>query len=68
MSGNQVLRVIGRGLPAYAFIMSGHLLRALFLSEKTKGILWMTLSLAVTAAVAVLGLKFGAKDFYLCLV
>ena len=68
MSGNQVLIVIGRGLLAYAFIMSGHLLRALFLCEKTKSILWMVLSLVVTAGAAVYGLKFGANDFYPCLV
>ena len=66
MSGNQVLIVIGRGLLAYAFIMGGHLLRALFLSEKTKSIPWMALSLAVTAVVSILGLKFGGNDFYPC--
>lgn len=68
MSGHQVLIVIGRGLLAYAFIMSGHLLRALFLSEKTKSSLWIALSFAVTAGVAVYGLKFGGNDFYPCLV
>lgn len=68
MSGHQVLIVIGRGLLAYAFITSGHLLRALFLSEKTKSILWIAFSLAVTAGVAVYGLKFGGNDFYPCLV
>lgn len=68
MSGHQVLIVIGRGLLAYAFIMSGHLLRSLFLSEKTKSSLWIALSFAVTAGVAVYGLKFGGNDFYPCLV
>ena len=48
--------------------MSGHLLRALFLSEKTKSILWIAFSLAVTAGVAVYGLKYEGNDFYPCLV
>lgn len=68
MSGNQVLIVIGRGLLAYAFIMSGHLLKSLFLSNNTRCIPWMILSFAVTAVIAIFGLKFGGNDFYSCMV
>lgn len=66
MEGNQVLIVLGRGLLAYGFMMCGHLLRPLLLHEKTKSIPWMVLSLAVTAGVAIFGLKFGGNDFYSC--
>lgn len=66
MGDNQLLTVIGRGLLAYAFIMCGYLFKNLFLSEKIKSAVWMIVSLAVTAVVAIVGLKYGGNDFYTC--
>lgn len=68
MSQNQFLIVIGRGLLAYAFIMIGCMFKSLFLSEKTKEIFCIIGSLLMTAIVAVIGLKYGANDFYSCTV
>lgn len=68
MSGNQLLIVIGRGLLAYAFIMSGYLMKPVFLSMKTKSVIWLMSSFIVTAVVAVVGLKYGGNDFYSCTV
>ncbi len=68
MSGNQVLIVLGRGLLAYAFLMTGYLLRPLFLSREAKRPVWLLASLGVTALVTIIGLKFGGNDFYSCLV
>ena len=68
MSGNQVLIVLGRGLLAYAFLMTGYLLKPLFLTRETQNPVCLLVSLGVTALVALIGLKFGGNDFYSCLV
>lgn len=66
MSGHQLFIVIGRGLLAYGFIMIGSLLKHLFLSEKVRSLLWLTVSLLITAFSAIIGLKWGGNDFYTC--
>ena len=68
MNGNQLLIVVGRGLLAYAFMMSGSMLKPMFLSEKTKSAVWIISSFVATAVVTVVGLKYGGNDFYSCTV
>lgn len=68
MSGHQLTVVLGRGMLAYGFIMIGNVGKRLFQSEKTKEIPALAASLAVTAAVAVIGLKWSGNDFYTCTV
>lgn len=68
MSENQILIVLGRGMLAYGFIMIGNAGKRLFQSEKSKSILWIVVSLALTGAVAIFNLKFGGNDFYTCTV
>lgn len=66
MNGHQLFIVVGRALLAYGFIMIGSLLKTLFLSEKVKSLLWLTVSLLITAFSAIIGLKWGSNDFYTC--
>lgn len=68
MSGHQLTIVLGRGLMAYGFIMTGNLAKALFLPQNVKRLSWLSGSLFVTAAAAAIGLKFGGNDFYTCTV
>lgn len=68
MNGNQFRIVLGRGLLAYAFIMCGCIFKSLFLNDKVKSVVWFTVSLMVTAIVAVFGLRYGGNDFYSCTV
>lgn len=44
MSGSQIAVVLGRGMLAYGFIMIGNLAKNLFVSEKSKSILWLGVS------------------------
>ena len=66
MNGHQLFILAGRGMLAYGFIMIGNLLKTLFLSEKVKSLLWLTVSLLTTAFSAIIGLKWGSNDFYTC--
>lgn len=68
MSGHQLTVILGRGMLAYGFIMIGNAGKKLFRSEKTEKIPVLAASLAVTAAVAAVGLKWGGNDFYSCTV
>lgn len=63
---NQLTIVFGRVMLAYGFIMIGNLAKKVFASEKSKSLLWLATSLAVTGITAIIGLKFGGKDFYTC--
>lgn len=66
MSGSQIAVVLGRGMLAYGFIMIGNLAKNLFVSEKSKSILWLGVSLFATGITAIISLKFGGNDFYTC--
>ena len=68
MNNNQLLIVFGRGMLAYVFMMCGCIFKSLFLSDKTKSVVWFVVSLILTATVAFIGLKFGENDFYSCTV
>lgn len=68
MSGNQVLIVIGRGILAYGFIMIGNMAKRLFASEKCKNIVWIAVSLVITAIAAIINIKFGGNDFFTCII
>lgn len=66
MSENQLLKVIGRALMAYGFIMIGNMAKKLFTSEKCKSLVWIAASLIITGIVTIIGIKFGSNGFYDC--
>lgn len=68
MSGSQITIVLGRGMLAYGFMMIGNLAKNMFVSEKSKSVLWLSTSLIITGITAIICLKFGGNDFYTCTV
>lgn len=65
---SQFFIVLGRAFLAYGFIMTGHLIKVLFLSEKVKKLSILSMTFVGTTVVAVISLKWGGNDFYTCTV